>query len=131
VGDVVFVPSSTDQTGERIEESKGFSRSRYTLPSASRQYAGKQMSLMTMILWKMTEILRKFVIWWSQWEKVFEFETYPGLRRWKKTFDSAFQKKVGFHNIKQANWKPPSGFPLILLPYWVLLNLSFPQRHRI
>jgi hypothetical protein len=128
---LVFIPSSADKTCDGIENRKGFYRSRYDLPSASRQYAGKQMSSITMIIWKMIEILRKFLILWSQWEKGFEFETRPRVKKWRKTFDSSFQKKVGFHNIKQANWKSPSGFPSFFLPYRVPLNLSFSPYHRI
>jgi hypothetical protein len=113
------------QTGDGTEESKRFSRSRHTLPSASRQFAGRQVSSITMILWKMIEILRKFGIWWSQWERIFEFVAHPGLRGWNKIVDSASEEKVGFHNIRKANRMLPSGFPLILLPYRVPLNLSF------
>jgi hypothetical protein len=44
-----------DKTCDGIEDRKGFYRSRYDLPSASRQYAGKQMSSITMIIWYMED----------------------------------------------------------------------------
>ena len=119
------------KTCDGIEERKGFNRSRYALFYAGGQYAGKQMSSITMIVWKMIEILQKFLNMWSRWKKGFEFETCKRVKEWRRTFDSFFQKNVGFHNIKQANLKSPSKFPSFFLPYRVPLNLSSSLHHCI
>jgi hypothetical protein len=64
----------------------------------------------------MIEILQMFLNMRSRWEKGFGFETFTRAKEWRRIIDSLFEKNVGFHNIKQANWKSPSGFPSFFLP---------------
>jgi hypothetical protein len=63
-----------------------------------------------MIILRMIEILQKFFVIGSQWEKRVRFETDPSIKKWRQALDFSFRRKVGFHNIKQAHWKSPSGF---------------------
>jgi hypothetical protein len=99
-----------DKRCDEIEGRKGLYRSRYELSTACRE-AGRQMSSINMIILKMIEILQKLLNMWVQWKEGLESEPDPRVKKWGKAFDSSFQRKVGFHNIKQANWKSISGFP--------------------
>jgi hypothetical protein len=87
--------------------------------------AGKKMDSIPMIIWKMIEILLTFQAMGSQWKN--GLDTDLGLQKWRERVASSFPWKVGFRNIKESNWKSPSGFQLFFLPYRVSLNPSFFQ----
>jgi hypothetical protein len=71
------------------------------------------MSLINIIILRMIEILQDFLNEWGQREKGFKFETEIESKKWRKLVGSSFQRKVGFHNIKQSDLEATIGIPFI------------------
>ena len=106
-------------------------QSRDALLSVVGQSAGKQLCTITMIIWKMIEILQKGLNILNRWGKGFAFESSVRVREWRRTSESFFRKIAGSHDIKQANWELSSGFVSFFLPCGVPLNLSSSLHHCI
>jgi hypothetical protein len=85
------------------------------------------MDSLPITVWKMIEILLKLQAMGSQWGN--GLDTDLGMKKRKERVVSSFPRKVGFRNIKESNWKSPSGFQLFFLPHLALLNPYSSQPH--
>ena len=88
----------------------------------------KLMSLISMILLGIIEILQDFSAEWVQLKKGPDLGSHPKASHRNKIVIPLFQRKVGFRDIKHGNWMLSSAFPSSFLPYRFLLNLS-PSPH--
>ena len=115
------------------------------LPCLPKAGEGREekMGSITMILWKLIEILLRSPGTWSRlakWLGVSIESDYLPLHRSvlevglimekkKSTLGSSFQGKVGFRNIEKVNWQSTSGSPSFFLPCRVPLNPWFSLSH--
>jgi hypothetical protein len=106
-------------------------QSRDALLSVGGQSTGEHLRTITMLIWKMIEILEKGLNILNRLGKGFGFESSVRVREWRRASEAFSRKIAGSHDIKQANWELSSGFDSFFLPCGVPLNLSSSLRHCI
>jgi hypothetical protein len=108
------------------------------LPCLPKVNAGgeEKMSSLTMILYRMIEILLKVPRTWGRLGKKFgvyvksyylslvRYVLATGLNRERKIIDSSCQGRVGFRNIMKINWQFTSGSPSFFLPCLRQVDMS-------